>query len=168
MDTEYRYTTEAAAHTTRRQLIDQGATVSMIAHDPARDLYVFNASKPRRATSSANRPDWTVAYRPTAAQPFAIRLADVELTWVAARALAGEVRTVLGDEAQIWYTSTARAEVTGRCCDTDRGWVYDEDTDARIPVADCGRLADLGIDLTDPEVDQRMGETIEAWYADAN
>lgn len=42
--TEYTYAVEAHAKAARRALIDQGATVSLVALDPARDRYVFDAA----------------------------------------------------------------------------------------------------------------------------
>lgn len=40
---ECSYPTEEAARRARRTLISQGAAVSLIAFDPARNLYVFDA-----------------------------------------------------------------------------------------------------------------------------
>jgi hypothetical protein len=37
------YVDEQAAHAARRQLINKGMRVSLIAYDPSRDRYVFDA-----------------------------------------------------------------------------------------------------------------------------
>jgi hypothetical protein len=41
--TEHTYRTEADAHAARRELINQGLSVSLIAFDPARNVYAFDA-----------------------------------------------------------------------------------------------------------------------------
>ena len=43
---EHTYSTEVAAKAARRRMISEGWMVSLIAYDPARDLYVFDASAP--------------------------------------------------------------------------------------------------------------------------
>ncbi len=40
---EFTYANEQDAHKARRRMIDRGRRVSLIALDPARDLYVFDA-----------------------------------------------------------------------------------------------------------------------------
>jgi hypothetical protein len=40
--TEHTYASESAAHDARRQYIDAGRAVSLVAYDPARDAYVFD------------------------------------------------------------------------------------------------------------------------------
>lgn len=42
MTTEQTFTTEHAARSARRDLINAGHTVSLLALDPTRDLYVFD------------------------------------------------------------------------------------------------------------------------------
>ena len=42
MNKEMTFTTEDQARTTRREYIDKGFRVSLLALDPARDLYVFD------------------------------------------------------------------------------------------------------------------------------
>lgn len=41
--TELTFTQESDAHAARRAMIDQGRRVSLVALDPSRDLYVFDA-----------------------------------------------------------------------------------------------------------------------------
>jgi hypothetical protein len=41
--TEHLHTSERAARAERRELINTGVRVSLIAHDPSRDRYVFDS-----------------------------------------------------------------------------------------------------------------------------
>jgi len=40
--TEFKHSTEQAAHAVRRSLINKGKRVSLVAFDPSRNLYVFD------------------------------------------------------------------------------------------------------------------------------
>lgn len=85
---------------------------------------------------------WTVAYRRVApeAEPVFHRV-DLELDWQESVELAGQYVAALGEDYEVWYTSTRASELDGCVALEDVLNILVVD-DQRVPIADDGLTLD--------------------------
>jgi hypothetical protein len=107
------------------------------------------------------RPYWTLAWRKRTANRFQ-RATDWQGTWAQAFLLAGRFAETHPD-LQVYYTSTAAAEVDGYVAAEDCRNIL-TDSGKRVRVADTGTLSDLLSDLSVPEPEAAR----ELWHSGAD